>query len=57
MKASDMTIAVIGDYQIFGHEDVLFNRNYTTTAKCISSTGIYYTCKAEEFRTIIKKDD
>ena len=52
-----MTIAVIGDYQIFGHEDVLFNRNYTTTAKCISSTGIYYTCKAEEFRTIIKKDD
>lgn len=52
-----MKVAVIGNYQIFGHEDVLYDRNYTTTAKCISNTGVYYTCKAEEFRNLINKDD
>ena len=52
-----MKVAVIGPNQIFGHEDVLFQRDYTTTAKCISNNAIYYMCKAEQFRNLIQKDD
>ena len=52
-----MKVAVIGPNQIFGHEDVLFERKYTTTAKCISNQAIFYACKAEWFRSLVKKDD
>ena len=56
-KPQDMKVAVIGANQIFGHEDVLFERNYTTTAKCISTEATFYVCKAEQFRNLIKKDE
>ena len=32
-------------------------RNYTTTVKCITATGLLYAAKADKFITSISKDD
>jgi len=52
-----MKVALIGKNQMFGHEDVLNNRNCTTTVKCISNSASIYYCKAEEFYNIINRDE
>jgi len=52
-----MKVALIGKNQMFGHEDVLNYRNYTTTVKCVSNSASIYYCKAEEFYNIINRDE
>ena len=42
---------------MFGHQDVLNHRNYTTSVKCISNSASIYCCKAEEFYSIINRDE
>lgn len=56
-KSHYMKVSVLGKNQMFGHEDVLNNRNYTTTVKCISNHASIYCCKAEEFFNIINRDE
>ena len=41
---------------MFGHEDILNKRNYTTTVKCISNKSMIYFCKASEFYLVAYKD-
>ena len=43
--------------QIFGEEDVVNERNYTTTVKCITAQGVLYAAKADKFINSISKDD
>lgn len=35
--------------QMFGEEDVITERNYTTTLKCLTANGAVYCIKADEF--------
>ena len=42
---------------IFGEEDVLNGRLYTTTVRCSSNTAILYQIKAKEFINKLYKDD
>jgi hypothetical protein len=42
---------------MFGHDDVLNRRNYTTTVKCISNKAAVYWCRAEDFLAKMKNDD
>ena len=42
---------------MFGQEDVLGDRNYTTTVKCITNTGSLYWIKNSEFLNKMQKDD
>lgn len=42
---------------MFGHEDVLNSRNYTTTIKCISNDAKVFCVKAEEFTHRMSRDD
>ena len=42
---------------MFGQEDVLGDRNYTTSVKCITNTGSLYWIKNSEFLNKLQKDD
>jgi len=42
---------------MFGNEDVLNARNYTTTVKCLSNEASLYKIKAEEFTHRMSRDD
>ena len=35
--------------QLFGEEDAISNRNYTSTVRCISSTGVVLRVKKQDF--------
>ena len=52
-----MKISIICAGQIFGNEDVLNDRNYTTTVKCLSNEAMVYCIKAEEFKNRMSRDD
>jgi CRP-like cAMP-binding protein len=41
---------------IFGEEDIINERNYTTTVKCISSTGVIYVLSNEHFYENFQKN-
>ena len=43
--------------QIFGEEDVINGRNYTTTVRCSSSSAILYQIKAKEFISKLYRDE
>mmetsp|Transcript_5703 Transcript_5703/g.9049 ORF Transcript_5703/g.9049 Transcript_5703/m.9049 type:complete len:166 (+) Transcript_5703:1827-2324(+) len=46
-----------GAGQLFGEDDVVYDRNYTTTVKCISVKGALYSIKSSEFKFKFKRDD
>ena len=52
-----LKIAIICAGQMFGHEDVLNNRDCTTTIKCLSNNAQLYCIKAEEFTHRLSRDD
>ena len=52
-----MKIAIICGGQIFGNEDVLYGRNYTTSVRCLSSDAQVYCIRAEEFNHRFSRDD
>mmetsp|Transcript_4759 Transcript_4759/g.7186 ORF Transcript_4759/g.7186 Transcript_4759/m.7186 type:complete len:136 (+) Transcript_4759:78-485(+) len=43
--------------QMFGEEDVVNCRKYTTTVRCISTQAVIYCIKAEEFLMKLSKED
>ena len=45
--AQVIKISILCAGQMFGHEDVMNSRNYTTTIKCISNDAKVYCIKAE----------
>lgn len=45
----NIKITLIGAGQMFGEEDVLSNRNYTTTVTCVSKVGDVFCIKNNEF--------
>ena len=51
-----MQIGIIGPGQVFGEEDVLNNRKYSTTVKCLSHEATCFQIKAEEFNYRMSKD-
>lgn len=56
-KQQLIKVALIGKGQIFGQEDVLSNRNYTTSVQCVSMNAAVYCMKAEEFNYRMAKDE
>lgn len=56
-QAHIIRVALINAGQIIGHEDVLTNRNYTTTVKSVSNDAVLYYCNKEEFNALMKRDD
>jgi len=52
-----ITIALVSRGHIVGQEDVMSNRPYTTTVKCVSGKGVVYCIKAEEFNIRLGKDE
>ena len=42
---------------MFGNEDVLYGRNYTTSVRCLSTDALVYCIKAEEFNHRFSRDD
>jgi hypothetical protein len=42
---------------MFGDEDIINNRQYTTTVRCLSTNAILFYIKAEEFVNKFGKDD
>jgi hypothetical protein len=42
---------------MFGDEDIINNRHYTTTVRCLSTNANLYCIKAEEFINKFGKDD
>ena len=57
LRGKEMRVAVLGLHQMFGHEDVLNRRNYTTTVKCTSNNAAVFWCKAEDFLVRMKNDE
>ena len=49
MKEQTMRITTLCYGKMFGEEDVINERFYTTTVICSSSTGVLYCIKADEF--------
>ena len=50
-------LALQGKGMLLGHEDVIGERDYSTTVVCKSHNAILYACVAEEFNYILNKDD
>ena len=50
-------MSIICAGQVFGHEDVIDCRNYSTTVRCLSNEGVLEQCKAEEFVARVSRDD
>ena len=56
-KPQMIRLSQICSGQMFGEEDVVNNRNYTTTVRCISTSAVIYCIKAEEFLLKLSKED
>jgi hypothetical protein len=54
-QAVRLTVACSG--QILGDEDVINNRKYTTSCKCLTTKAILYCIKADEFLMKFGRDD
>ena len=52
-----ITIALVSRGHLVGQEDVMSNRPYTTSVKCVSGRGVVYCIKAEEFNIRLCKDE
>ena len=51
-------VEIKGRFCLLGHEDVLSNRPYTNSVRCLSKKGgSYYSCKAADFYNILYHDD
>jgi CRP-like cAMP-binding protein len=48
-RDDEIRMAVISKGQMIGFNDVIDNRAYATSLKCISSQGVVLAIKAEEF--------
>jgi hypothetical protein len=57
VKYHSTVLGIVGSTQLMGYEDVMCQRNYTTTAKSLSNMSAIYKCAAKEFYHIVKKDD
>ena len=57
LQDQEIKISIICAGQIFGNEDVLNARNYTTTVRCLSNVAQIYCIKAEEFTHRMSRDD
>lgn len=55
--AEAIKISIVCPGQYFGEEDVLNDRNYTTTVRCLSNEAYLYCVKAEEFTHRMSRDD
>jgi hypothetical protein len=53
----DVRVANVGVGQVMGFEDVILKRAYTTTVRCISTTGSLYAIKSEDFEQKMKKSE
>jgi hypothetical protein len=53
----DVRVALATEGQMLGYEDVINFRNYTTSVKCISKTGVLYKLNREVFNNMMMKDD
>ena len=48
-KHYEIKISTFDVGQVFGHEDVLRKRNYTSSVRCVTEEGSLYMIKADEF--------
>jgi CRP-like cAMP-binding protein len=55
--ASDIPIAVLTDGQIFGQEDVINEREHTTSVKCLTNDGSLYVLPAFSFFQKLSRDE
>lgn len=53
----DFIISLLCTGQIFGHDDLIKMRNYSTTVRCMSSIGTLYIIKGAEFFQKLGRDD
>ena len=56
-KSACIKVAVLCAGQIFGQEDVINMREYTTSVKCLSTNASVYCIKSDEFFARLSKDD
>lgn len=56
-KSNTFKVGIVTVNQIFGHEDVVNMRNYTTTVKCLSNEAALFVCKADEFYHKVNTDE
>lgn len=56
-RLKDIKISLLCAGQIFGHDDVMNNRFYSTSVQCLSSEGSLYCIKAAEFYSKMSKDE
>lgn len=52
----DLRIKLAGRGQLIGWEDIIKGRNYSTSFKCYSNTGIVLRLSADAFINEVKKD-
>ena len=57
MKPHIIRVALLNIGQIFGHEDIMNQRNYTTSVKSVSNDSELYCCSANDFHYFMHKDD
>lgn len=53
----DVKISLMCSGQLFGHDDVMAGRRYSTTVQCVSSEGTLYCIKAADFFYKMGKDE
>ena len=56
-RAGELKIALVCQGNLIGTEDVINQRNYSTTIKCTTTSGSLYTLKTEDFHFWIGKNE
>ena len=56
-KSTEIKLCLLNSGQFIGVEDVLNDRNYTTTVRCCTNNAIIYTLNTENFFFWIGKND
>jgi CRP-like cAMP-binding protein len=57
VQATNIKLALASSGQFLGAEDVLNQRNFTTTARCTSTTATVYTLKTDDFFFWVGKNE
>ena len=57
VKQTNIKLALASSGQFLGAEDVLNQRNFTTTARCTSATATVYTLKTDDFFFWVGKNE
>jgi CRP-like cAMP-binding protein len=53
----DVRISIATEGQMVGYEDVVNQRNYTTTCKCVSNEGTLFKMPREVFKEFMTCDE